>query len=128
MAAASTFGFPQKQWNESKQLIAEALIQQIATKESRPLTYTDAFDLIKHLIPFHDPHDTRFHQMLGQVSEDEDDAGRGLLTALVVHKDDWFPGEGWWKLAAERERDVRDKIKCWTDELKFLAKIHGPTH
>ena len=54
--------------------------------------------------------------MLRSLSEAEDDAGRGLLTAVVVRADTGRPGAGWFRLAAERGRDVTDEDAAWRDE------------
>ena len=56
--------------------------------------------------------------MLGQISEEEDAAGRGMLSVLVVHKDgDKMPGPGFFTLAKKLGRDISDRDKCWSDEL-----------
>jgi hypothetical protein len=51
-----------------------------------------------HSIAF-DPHGTQLHHFLGQLSWEEDIAGRAMITAIVVHKSDGLPGEGFFMLA-----------------------------
>jgi hypothetical protein len=57
---------------------------------------------------------------LRALSETEDDAGRGLLTAVVVRADTGRPGAGWFRLAADRGRDVTDEDACWRAERERL--------
>jgi sigma54-dependent transcription regulator len=61
--------------------------------------------------------------MLGEISEEEDAADRGMLTVIVVHKHgDMQPGPGFFDLAQHLGRDTSDILKCWVDELK---KVHA---
>ena len=63
--------------------------------------------------------------VLRALSEAEDDAGRGLLTAVVVRADTGRPGAGWFRLAAERGRDVSDADEAWRAERDRLQREHG---
>jgi len=61
-----------------------------------------------------EPHDARFFHLLGEISTDESIAGRGMLTALVVHKSsDYQPRPGFFELARELGHDVADIGKFW---------------
>ena len=60
--------------------------------------------------------------ILRALSEAEDDAGRGLLTAVVVRPDTLRPGAGWFRLAAERGRDVDDPEEAWRAERARLER------
>jgi hypothetical protein len=62
---------------------------------------------------------------LRALSEEEDDAGRGLLTAVVVRSDTGRPGSGWFELAAEHGRDVDDVEAAWQAERLRLRHLHG---
>lgn len=64
--------------------------------------------------------------MLRALSEAEDDAGRGLLTAVVVRADTGRPGAGWFRLAADRGRDTSDEDAAWHTERQRLAAEHTP--
>ena len=63
--------------------------------------------------------------VLRELSEAEDDAGRGLLTAVVVRDDTGRPGAGWFRLAAERGRDVEDPDAAWHAERARLQAEHA---
>ena len=62
--------------------------------------------------------------LLRALSVAEDDAGRGLLTAVVVRADTQLPGDGWFRLAQERGRNGRDRRATWNDERSRLQKLH----
>jgi hypothetical protein len=62
---------------------------------------------------------------LRTLSVAEDEAGRGLLTAVVVRADTRRPGAGWFRLAAERGRDVGDPDAAWEAERARLQTEHG---
>ena len=52
--------------------------------------------------------------LLGQISEDEDKAGRGMLSVVVVHKTgDQRPGPGFFEWAEELGYEVGDKDEFW---------------
>ena len=63
--------------------------------------------------------------MLRALSEAEDDAGHGLLTAVVVRADTARPGAGWTRLAAARGRDVSDPDAAWTAERERLRRSYA---
>lgn len=69
-----------------------------------------------------DPHSHPLSIMLGQISEAEDRAGRGMLTVIIVHKSgDYQPGPGFYDLAQALGRDTSDIYRCWVAE---LHKVH----
>jgi hypothetical protein len=56
---------------------------------------------------------------LGEISTEESKAGRGMLTALVVHKrGDLQPGPGFFELARQLGHDTSDVVKFWIEEVK----------
>ena len=60
---------------------------------------------------------------LGEISTEEDAAGRGMLSVIVVHKvGDMQPGPGFFELAKQLGRDTSDIVKCWVEELK---RVHA---
>lgn len=63
--------------------------------------------------------------MLRALSVAEDDAGRGLLTAVVVRSDSGLPGDGWFRLAEDRGRDASDRVAMWHAERVRLQRDHG---
>jgi hypothetical protein len=61
---------------------------------------------------------------LRALSVAEDEAGRGLLTAVVVRPDTGLPGAGWFRLAEERGRTATDPVAMWNEERERLHKVH----
>ncbi len=74
----------------------------IAKRGSSPITYGDLAVKIKS-ISFN-ANDDSYHKMLGQISVEENAAGRGMLSVLVVHKGgDMRPGPGLLNLPSNLE-------------------------
>ena len=70
--------------------------------------------------------DSRVSYFLGEISEEEDRAGRTMLTAIVVHKSgDMFPGPGFFELAEKLGRDVSDELKCWVNEFNRVHDYYA---
>jgi hypothetical protein len=74
-----------------------------------------------------EPHSTALAGLLGQVNLLQQEAGRPLISALVVHEGgDWQPGEWFWSFAgdlgidpgsgetARFEFSVREIERCYT--------------
>jgi hypothetical protein len=63
----------------------------------------------------------RLFAILGQLSFDEHEAGRPLLSVLVVHKTgDMQPGDGFFELAESLGRDTSDIDKAWIAEVRMV--------
>lgn len=68
--------------------------------------------LTKDGVNLEGPHDPRLRPFLGEISSEEAHAGRGMLTALVVHKHgDYQPGPGFFELARSLGHDTSDVEK-----------------
>lgn len=69
-----------------------------------------------------------FSQMLGYVSESEYEAGRGMLSSVVINEELNKPGDGYFELAEalgafDSRRD--DKDAFWTAELNRVYALYG---
>jgi hypothetical protein len=64
--------------------------------------------------------------VLRAVSVAEDEAGRGLLTAVVVREGSGLPGGGFFGLGADRGRAVEDRAAMWSAELARVHAAHSP--
>jgi len=85
-------------------------------RERKVLPYGKLATLVTG-IPF-EAHDQRMFDMLGEISQEEDAVGRGMLSAVIVHKEgDMMPGPGFFELAQDLKKDVSDILKCWIAEL-----------
>ena len=113
------YGYDQSDWDTAKREARTLIVDRARTRGFIP--YSDLAAGI-NAINFA-PHSTSFFALLGELSEEEDAAGRGMMSALVVHKDgDMQPGPGFFDLAKRLGRDVRDIEKCWIAEFK---KVHA---
>lgn len=117
------YGYAADTWGRAKSEAVRAIEAQ--AKRESTITYVDLTRRIQ-AIAF-SPTDYAFHSLLSEVSKDEDSAGRGLLSALVVRKEDGLPGQGFFDLARELGRDFTDETRFWTDELRVVfSKWQAP--
>jgi hypothetical protein len=113
-------GFSQSDWEAGRQEARSIMIDR--AKVRGMLAYSD---LVKQIRSIHlEPHDPRLFHLLGEISTEEDAAGRGMLTVVVVHKiGDMQPGPGFFELAKSLGRDTSDIVKCWVAELHSVHAI-----
>ena len=82
------------------------------------LTYAELRERLGVDVPHRGPRDLA--ALLRSASLAEERAGRGLISAVVVGPSG-RPGAGWFRLAAETGRDVRDRDEAWRKERARLA-------
>lgn len=112
-------GFPKCDWDAAKEEAKAIMIGRAKVRGMIP--YSDLARQIKSLRL--EAHDTRLFHMLGEISSEEDAAGRGMLSVIVVHKDgDMQPGPGFFELANTLSRDTSDILECWVNE---LHRVHA---
>jgi hypothetical protein len=111
-------GFPPRAWGAAKQEARE--IMRLRAKRGDPISYSELVAQIRSVAM--DAHDPRLAHFLGEISRAEDEKGRGLLTAVVVHKHDGFPGDGFFELAEELGREVDDREAFWIEEIARLKR------
>ena len=113
-------GFAETEWNAAKEEARSAMIER--AKGRAMMTYSD---LVKQITSIKlDAHDPRLSHMLGEISSEEDKQGRGMLTAVVVHKHDMQPGPGFFELARSLKRkNTGDNLKFWTKELHNVHAV-----
>jgi molybdopterin synthase catalytic subunit len=113
------FGFSEAEWQAAKAEAKQVLIERAKARDT--ISYSELVRRIR-LIEL-EAHDPRLNELLMEISSEEDAAGRGMLTAIVVHRSgDMHPGPGFFELARRLGRDTSDVLKCWIDELK---KVHA---
>jgi len=106
-------------WNNAKKEMRQILIERAKVRGMIP--YSELVAKIKTISL--EPESYALAAMLGEISSEEDAAGRGLLTVIVVHKyGDMQPGPGFFDLAEELGRDTSDILTCWVNELK---RVHA---
>jgi hypothetical protein len=109
-----SYGYTDAQWNAAKEEMRKSLVSR--ARDEGTMHYTELTTKIPSIHFAADDHG--LHHMLGEVSEEEDAAGRGMLSVIVVHKEgDQMPGPGFFVLAKKLGRDTSDRVRCWADEL-----------
>jgi hypothetical protein len=111
--SAETYGYPAEVWSKAKEEAVRAIV-----RKRSPIFYSDLTRRISSVA--FGPHDYSFHYLLYEISKEEDAAGRGMISALVVRQEDGLPGQGFFDLARELGRDVSDRIRCWNDETRIV--------
>jgi hypothetical protein len=62
-------------------------------------------------------------RLLDEISRQTDAEGKGMLSAVVIHKgDDYLPGKGFFKLGKELGRDISVREVFYAMELK---RVHA---
>jgi hypothetical protein len=124
LLTSSDFGIPAQKWTEAKRQARDAMIRR--AKRRLTISYSD---LVKEITAIQfEPYDTRLFHLLGETSKEEDAAGRGMLTAVVVHKTgDMQPGPGFYKLATEIGHAPTDPIRFWIEELNRVFATWSST-
>jgi hypothetical protein len=113
------WGYRSDLWDKAK-AEARGILEQIAKAKGGPIFYSELSRRIAAINFQPDGHD--FHGLLGQLSEESDLNSKGLLSALVVHKEDGRPGRGFFVLAKELGRDVSNPEACWVSELDLVYR------
>ncbi len=111
------WGHSQSQWDLAKREAEQALIQ-VANRRST-IFYGDLAAKVRSVA--FDPHSNAFHALLGEISTEQDTQGNGMISALVIRREDSLPGEGFFALGKELGRDTTDHLKFWTEE---CAHVH----
>ncbi len=112
--------FPESDWGAAKDEARAAMVERAKLRGMIP--YSDLVQEIRSVRLA--PNDVRLAHMLGEISTEEDAAGRGMLTAVVVHKDgDMQPGPGFFELAKTLGRDTSNILKCWVNELHAVHAV-----
>jgi hypothetical protein len=108
------YGVSDEIWSAAKVEMRKILVS--VARNRRVIAYSD---LVGQLRTIHfAPEEFAFHQMLDQISTEEDQLGRGMLTVVVVHKaGDMRPGPGFFELTKSRGRDVGAIDEIWLAEL-----------
>ena len=115
----SKYGYDDAEWESGKKE-AKALLANYA-KRRQMIPYSDFVGRLKSISMAPDDH--RLGNFLGEISEEEARDGRGMLSALVVHKHgDMQPGPGFFELAKRLGIDTSDIVKCWVEEVKKVFK------
>lgn len=107
-------------WDEKKREVRCLLIKQVK-KSDEFLTYGQVCDMVENC-PF-EPGWHIFHDLLGEISWEEYEEGRPLLSVIVVNQETMKPGGGLIKLAEACGYDVTDPDAWWLKEVERLQRF-----
>lgn len=112
-------GLTPRAWMAAKAEARDIMIRRAAVRGMIPYS-----DLVASMTSVQlDAFDARLFHLLGEISVEEDAAGRGMLSVIVVHKlGDMQPGRGFFELAQHLGRDTGDLLTCWVAELR---RVHA---
>jgi hypothetical protein len=119
---SSTYGYATSEWESARDWIARRLHK--VARDRGTITYGELADeMARAGLTALDPHSPALAALLGQVNVLEHEAGRPLISALVVHKGgDLEPGSGFWAFARELGVDPGSgphaRLDFWTHEVE----------
>ncbi|HKM83340.1 MAG TPA: hypothetical protein VJY15_20560 [Candidatus Acidoferrum sp.] len=117
------FNIPDDRWEAAKTQAKAIMIGCAATPTRGLITYSDLVSKISAWI--FDPHGHPLDLLLKEIAMEEDAAGRGMLTVLVVHKGgDNRPGNNFFTLARSLGRDISNREDFWIAELQRVYAAH----
>ena len=109
------FGFEERHWEAAKAEAKDVL--STCARQRQMIPYSEFVTRVRSIRI--DAHDPRLAHFLEEISTEESGAGRGMLTALVVHKRrDLQPGPAFFDLAQRLGYDTSDIVKFWIEEVK----------
>lgn len=109
-------------WQAAKDEAFAILRERAKSKVQQTILYSELVDQIQSIRM--EAHDPRLARMLDQISRDEDKAGRGMLSVLVVQKGSGRPGAGFFTLARDLGRVARDPDEVWIAEFNHVIEAH----
>lgn len=116
-------GITREDWDATKAEALAVLTERASRRLGQTITYSELANQIGPLA--FGPHDNNFHELLGELSEDENAVGRGMISVLVVYKDPnkMKPGPGFFKLARKLDHKGDDD-EIWSVEMGRVLEIH----
>lgn len=93
-------------WDHDKEQMRSRLIE--VARAGDTINYERLAEELGSAFPY-GPRTRAFYDMLTEIAKEEDAAGRGLLSVVVVGKGRGLPGAGFFRAAEERGRDVSDE-------------------
>jgi hypothetical protein len=118
----SHFGFPYIQWSKAKEEVRKILISCACSHWE--ITYDEIVEKVR-TIPF-GKYQPVLLTMLQEISTEEDAAGHGLLSTVVVRqRGETRPGPGFFELAQRLGRNTSDIEKCWMLDRGAQESLRG---
>ena len=123
---SSVFGFERDSWNLARDQARSALIASARNEE--PIYYSDLVAKINAIRLDLGAHKDRtaLGRLLGEISTQTDEEGKGMLSAVVVSKDANMPTGGFFNLAEDLGYQVGDKTEFWIEQYKKVIATWRP--
>jgi hypothetical protein len=110
------------EWNDAKNELRDAILK--AAWERRMTTYGEIASCVS--VTAVEPFSSLMNHLLGAILNDEHNAGRPLLTAIVTHKEgDKEPGTGFYDMARSLGYRFDDPLVFWATQVQEVFKSHG---
>jgi hypothetical protein len=124
--AMKTYGHDIKPWLAAKRQVHAVLVSLASGRAERFIEYGQ---LVRRItaIPTMEPDGNALREMLDQISREEDAAGHGMLTVLVVNKDTGRPGKGFFKTAKSLGRVSTSDEELWSNEFRRVREAWART-
>jgi len=88
----SSYGFAPETWAQVKKMAKDRLIRNLRNPRVIVTTYGELVDHSRPTIDFGTPRNAVFHCLLGQISDDEEEQGRGLTVRARGSQPGWASG------------------------------------
>lgn len=109
-------------WEDAKEEVIGILIGIAKKKPEGLISY---FELTQRMTTAKlEPNSHLLHILLGDISREEYESGRGMLSALVVNGQTLRPGSGFFVLAEALQGLPKpyDKEKIWLEKCRFVRE------
>ncbi len=119
-----TLGYDLASWAAAKAEVLEIVRNRAA--ESGLISYSEVTENVRAIEL--DPRSPALAELLDQLSEGENEAGRGMISAIVVHREGvghGQPGLGFFELARTLGKNVSDHDAFWLAEVRKVHKANG---
>jgi hypothetical protein len=112
-------GYPIKKWKDAKQEAKAVLIERAKARDV--ISY---FELTANVTAIKlDSDSLALRTMVREIGVEENAAGRGMLSALVVYRaGQKQPSLGFFALAGRLGKNTNDILRCWNRELKRVYR------
>jgi len=107
------YGYTEIEWENTKNEIRRILIE--VARNKRVISYSELANKIETIEI--EPFAYAIGHLLGEISSEEDDAGRGMLSVVVHRSDENKPGKGFFELARTRGREIVDEDSLLIEEM-----------
>ena len=113
------YGLTHEQWHEASKEMRKILITRV--KRNATVYYSELTERLLHIANI-EPHSYAMASMLGEISVNEYNSGRPLLSAVAILKVDNIPGGGFFSMAESLGFEFSDKVEFWIQEFNRCHK------